>query len=88
MPYIAPQKRKNFDAMIDALQIEWVKEGAEEGTLNYIISRLVWRYLREAPSYRKFNMILGVLVSIQMEIYRRLEDAYEEEKMKQNGDIE
>jgi hypothetical protein len=39
------------------------------------------------PSYYNYNRAIGVLESIKLEYYRREVAAYENKKIKENGDI-
>jgi len=56
------------------------------GDLNYQIHQLIDRHLPNNPSYAQYNGVLGVLVAVQMELYRRLIAPYEFTKSVQNGD--
>jgi hypothetical protein len=58
------------------------------GILNYIITKIILAYLEtKGKSYQTCNDIIGVLDNVKHEFRRRVQDGYEEEKIKQNGDV-
>ena len=79
MPYIKKQYR------------ELIEEGATPvnvGELNYCISMLIKGYIKEKGlCYNTINDILGALSGATMEFYRRVVGPYEDQKIKENGDI-
>ncbi|MEM0441256.1 MAG: hypothetical protein QXF45_07230 [Candidatus Caldarchaeum sp.] len=87
MPYIPPDDRKELDPIIDSL-IETLKKTPVEkidGKLNYVVSRLILGLY--PPSYFNYNRALGVLAAVSHELYRRRVAPYEDEKIKQHGDV-
>jgi hypothetical protein len=80
MPYI-----KQYDR--DCL-ILGSKRPQTAGELNFKITRLVTQYLEsKGKSYQTLNEITGVLECAKQEFYRRVIAPYEDEKIKQNGDV-
>jgi len=78
MPYIKQEQR-------DLLYLD-SPEGP--GELNYCISTVIrdyWKY--GSKSYQTINDILGALEGAKLEFYRRVAVPYEEQKIKENGDI-
>tara|TARA_B110001454_G_C12559953_1_gene367232 strand:+ start:229 stop:549 length:321 start_codon:yes stop_codon:yes gene_type:complete len=57
------------------------------GTLNYMITRLVHWWLGDNPNYERYNAAIGVLECAKLELYRRKISPYEDEKIKENGDV-
>ena len=58
------------------------------GELNYAITALVKDYLDDkGHSYTRYNEAIGVLECAKLELYRRLVSPYEDEKIKENGDV-
>lgn len=58
------------------------------GELNYMVTRVINEYLiSHGKSYTTLNDIVGVLECAKMELYRRIAAPYEDEKIKQNGDV-
>lgn len=92
MPYIDPDRREVFDPQIDSLVEQLTHFGANEdpkvGEVNYVISKLLVKLLRKRGiSYTLANNLSGVLSCVDKEFYRRWVAPYEDEKIKENGDI-
>jgi len=94
MPYIKQERRQIIHAKIDELiyeiqHLEHTDLRDLDGDLNYTISRLLLGVfdLKDDPKYTKFNSAVGVLESVKLEMYRRLIAPYEDEKIRENGDI-
>jgi len=64
-----------------------VPEEERDGHINYVVTVLLKRVYRP-PNYRRYNKAIGVLECIKMEFYRRMVGPYEEEKIRENGDVE
>jgi hypothetical protein len=79
MPYIKQYLRdeiENGSIPIDA------------GQLNYVITSLCNLYLEEiGKTYTSINEVVGVLECAKLELYRRIAAPYEDEKIKENGDV-
>lgn len=86
MPYIAPSRRSRYDGLVDSVVERWIQAGANEGDLNYIISRILFQYLKD-PSYAKIVMVQGTLTCIQQEAARVISASYEQGKKEMNGDV-
>lgn len=84
MPYIKENKR--LELLKKASKGFFIPK--EPGELNFLISTLCKFYIEEKGiSYKTYNDIIGVLECCKQEIYRRLIAKYEDEKIKENGDI-
>jgi hypothetical protein len=85
MPYVNKESRarlSDFVTSMDKLEIK------SPGELNYLITLLAHRYLNQAPeSYGTYNDAVGVLEAAKLELYRRHISQYENEKIKENGDV-
>jgi hypothetical protein len=58
------------------------------GELNFLITTLVREYwLAHGPKYQAINDIVGALESAKAEFQRRVVGAYEDQKIKDNGDV-
>ncbi|MEX2572294.1 MAG: hypothetical protein WD737_13430 [Gemmatimonadota bacterium] len=79
MPYISQEARTRLD------------DGGEPdnaGELNYAVTRLIDDYLvRKGMRYGNLNEVIGALECAKLELYRRVAAPYEEEKMKEAGDL-
>jgi hypothetical protein len=92
MPYIKKQDRKKFESaikeIVEQLNISGITGFYPAGELNYIISKIVKDTLdRQGVRYKTINSVIGVLDCCKMELYRRLASPYEDEKIKENGDV-
>lgn len=80
MPYIKEQRR-----------LDLIKSGhdmAGAGELNFIITRILNRYVEQrGSSYQTFNDIVGALEGAKLEFYRRVVVPYEDAKKLENGDM-
>ena len=58
------------------------------GELNYAITKLLIAYVGSfAPSYQKLNDVIGALEGAKAEFIRRVVAPYEEQKIRENGDV-
>jgi hypothetical protein len=58
------------------------------GALNYAIYRIVKTWLREnGMSYFNCSALLGTIDASKEELRRRILNGYEDEKIKENGDV-
>jgi hypothetical protein len=93
MPYIEQARRKELDAHVESLIEALGRDRSPEqlldiaGDINYCVTRLV-AALVGRPTYKKIAVATGVLQNINQELYRRLASPYEDEKIKENGDVE
>lgn len=80
MPYIQGYDRE---------QMERLKLSASNaGELNYKITLLLIEYLEEnGKNYQKMNDVMGALEGAKLEFYRRIAAPYEDQKIKENGDV-
>ena len=90
MPYIKQEDRKKFDSLIEDVVDALTDHGfspVKPGDLNYVISKMVWEIFDRNPSYTLGNNLTGVLECVKQEFYRRKLAPYEDEKIKENGDL-
>ena len=79
MPYIRQERR---DAILAGAKPQ------DAGELNFAISVLVDNYLKDKGiKYAHLNEVIGALDCAKLELYRRVAAPYEDEKIKQNGDV-
>jgi len=84
MPYIILDKRKEIDALVETYGL-----ALEAGDLNYVFTRIINNYFNNSDkrNYQAINDIIGALEGAKLEFYRRTVIPYENEKIKQNGDV-
>ena len=87
MPYIKKENREKWNDAVKEVQsiIESVSEDKKEGELNYFFTSVLKKIYK--PSYFNYNRIIGLLECIKQEFYRRDVSSYEDEKIKENGDV-
>ncbi len=80
MPYIEKSLRPALDS--GRLQPR------TEGELNYVLTRVILKYLENrGRSYSTMNDIIGALGACGLEFNRRVVAPYEDQKIKENGDV-
>ena len=82
MPYINENSRYEIDEIVEEL----IRSIGSPGKLNYAITRLILLYAPK-PNYSDIATITGVLENVKQEYYRRLAAPYEDNKIKENGDV-
>lgn len=80
MPYI----NKHARLMIQTLH----KNPGTSGELNFQLTETILAYINEKGlDYQIINDILGALEGCKLEFVRRVVNKYEDEKIKENGDL-
>jgi hypothetical protein len=83
VPYTKKEERQKFEQML-----VFFPSSCTPGDLNYVISKLCLKYIQmKGINYTHLNDVTGVLDSASKEFYRRVVAPYEDNKIKQNGDI-
>lgn len=88
MPYIKPEAREalrkfsTWDPKVGSR-----RNLSGPGDLNYLITTLCDQYAGMEPNYERLNEVMGVLECAKLEFYRRVCAAYEDKKIKENGDV-
>lgn len=81
MPYVEPAVRRNLDPHVAAL----TRVGVGASEIAYITTKLC---LGTKPrSWIHFALLIGMLVCVALELYRRRIAPYEDTKIAQNGDV-
>jgi hypothetical protein len=80
MPYIKKERR---DAILSGC------EPQDAGELNFAITTMVDKYLQNKGGlrYAHLNEAVGALECAKLELYRRVAVPYEDEKIKEFGDV-
>jgi hypothetical protein len=82
MPYIKIEKRPRLDPIVDLMAAVGIQA---DGDLNYVLFAFCRRHL--TPSYSCYKNFRAELREAEAEIKRRLQDPYEDEQCKNNGDV-
>lgn len=84
MPYITEDRRVEMEMLLSDLS-ELIKT---PGEFNYVISKLADYAMDETGvGYWKINELVGVLECAKLELYRRMAVPYENQKLKENGEV-
>ena len=88
MPYITQEKRMDYDCRINGLFSPALPK-MDAGSANYCITRIIWKFMHQdgKPRYIGFCIAMGTLICVMLELYRRKAAPYEDEKIKENGDV-
>jgi hypothetical protein len=78
MPYIDKNLRARFNSRADVPR--------NAGELNYVITKTIMEYC-STGGYQEINDVLGALEGAKLEFYRRVAVPYEDQKIKDNGDV-
>jgi len=81
MPYVKPERRHKLDNIVSQMA-EHLKL---DGDLNYVLFAYCRRHVK--PSYNNYKNFIGELNEAVAEIRRRMLAPYEDEKIKENGDV-
>lgn len=88
MPYIPEADRFKFFFTLEKLEAAIKQEGISNGELNYLMTRLAQMYIaRHGKSYNTISDVVKAFECAKLEFYRRVAAPYEDEKIKQNGDV-
>lgn len=103
MPYIKQEDRKLYEAEIQTLVDKLINVFSEEptliannraGHLNYIFTKILQEFylglskkLGTKMRYSDYNEIMGMLHCCMTEYYRTVIAKYEDEKIKENGEV-
>lgn len=81
MPYI---KQEDRDAILSGVKTKL----DSAGEVNYVFTVIIQEYINNhGLSYKTLNELVGVLECAKLELYRRVAAPYEEQKIKDNGDV-
>ncbi len=85
MPYIKQERREELDEFIN---YDLKNELLTPGDLNYLLTKIALCYNgSQVWNYQMINDIMGALEGAKQEFYRRVAFPYEDEKIKENGDL-
>lgn len=88
MPYIDQESRRKMNTDELDTYLSNLSLSKFAGHLNYLNFKIVKRYIaKNGKKYFTFAVVIGTLVCCVLEIYRRLVAPYEDQKIKENGDV-
>jgi len=87
LPYIKARNRKKYEKILEELVkiLKTLPPEEIDGELNYVVTKI----LKGIYPLRYFhiNKAVGVLECIKLEYYRRVAVPYEDQKIKEAGDV-
>jgi len=84
MPYIKDHRRRFFDQYIEP----FIKYIDSEGELTYIVYKICLEYAyKNKVSFAILSNAIKALECAKLEFYRKELAPYEDEKIKENGDV-
>lgn len=88
MPYIPSRNRAEILKLIDEFttDVSLIESGIGVGTLNFVITNLILKCVH-SECHKSYNEMVGLLECVKLEFYRRAVAKYEDEKVKENGDV-
>ncbi len=88
MPYVDHKYRKKVNPHINELAdyVGALPNRSRVGVANYAITTFLLKAFPERR-YFTFVLVLGTLFCVALEYYRRRVAKYEDEKIKENGDV-
>jgi hypothetical protein len=88
MPYINRADRRKYQTLLAELAALIPADAKERpGNMNYVISLLINKVYGEKMRYADHNEVMGVLAGVSQEFYRRFTAPYEDQKIKEQGDL-
>lgn len=90
MPYIHKDARMKFQEGIDSILEALYQNNdgdVKVGEINYVFSSIIWELFKDDYSYTNGNNLIGVLECVKQEFIRRQLNVYEDQKIKENGDL-
>ena len=82
MPYIKPEDRKKFDSIIGQLP------DMNDGEFNYVETSVGHRFIKQhGLRYMTLARVVGGLICVVLELYRRVTAPYEDKKIRENGPV-
>lgn len=88
MPYIARKDRGQYQKIVQELASLIPEDRMQRpGHINYVVSLLIEKIYGKQLRYADHNEIVGVLNCIALEFYRKKTTPYEEDKIREEGDL-
>lgn len=87
MPYIRQKNREYYENTLSELIKLLGMKGWQAGEVTYVVYCIVLNWFSASPGYRTICAIRGMLSGVLSEFDRKEAFPYEDEKIKENGDI-
>ena len=86
MPYINSMRQIYLECGIECDR----ETPKTSGELTFLLTTIIKEYLNQTdkePNFQTLNEIIGSLECTKLEFYRRMVAPYEDQKIKENGDV-
>jgi len=84
LPYIKSDDRKPIDKTVKKLSDQL----SCAGDFNYAFTQLIHLHINKVGMrYQNLNDMIGMLECAKLELYRRVVSPYEDDKIRENGDV-
>ena len=83
MPYIIKENRYEIDECLNDLKM-YIEN---PGELCYVVYKLLNDLTKENKCFKTMSSLISEVECAKLEFYRRIVSPYEDEKIKENGDV-
>lgn len=84
MPYIKPTRKEVLEPLVDQI----TQRCDNAGDVTYVIYALAKKWIDlSGMNYKNLSGVVGCMDCAKTEFYRRIVAPYEDEKIKENGDV-
>jgi hypothetical protein len=87
MPYITGCDRNDYNEDLQHLISDIAEQGWKVGDVTYAVYCIVQHWFCDKPKFQTIAEIRGMLSSVRSEFDRRYAFAYEDKKIRENGDV-
>ncbi|MBI2045477.1 hypothetical protein HYT23_05440 [Candidatus Pacearchaeota archaeon] len=86
MPYIPVEEKMKYEPMLFRLRA-LINEKTPKGDLTYLVYALGLGFFKGRESYTRISAAISCLQDAAEELRRRYLNPYEDERIKENGDV-
>ena len=88
MPYIKRSERAQYQELLEELAKRIPEDrSARPGHMNYVVSLFIEKVYGKQMRYADHNEVMGFLAGVSQEFYRRKTAPYEDQKIREEGDL-
>jgi hypothetical protein len=87
MPYIKQAQRDRLDLSITHVNSRLQESGHDAGEVNYVVTKILHKAWSGNPGYLTGAILIGTIICVIFEFYRRIISPYEDAKIEENGDL-
>ena len=87
MPYVEQARRPWYDGHVSNVSDALRAEDYPAGDVNYVLSRILYRWWEHKPRYITICLVVGTLVCVALEFYWKVARKYEDKECEDNGEV-